>query len=82
MSALSLSELTARAEAALAAALPPATLAPERLHEAMRYAVLGGGKRMRPLLVYAAGSALGAPLAVLDPAACAVEMIHAYSLVH
>ena len=82
MSAPSLSELTARAEAALAAALPPATLAPERLHEAMRYAVLGGGKRMRPLLVYAAGSALGAPLAVLDPAACAVEMIHAYSLVH
>lgn len=71
-----------RAEAALNAALPAATLAPERLHEAMRYAVLGGGKRMRPLLVYATGHALGAPLDRLDPSACAVEIIHAYSLVH
>lgn len=48
----------------------------------MRYAVLGGGKRLRPLLVYAAGIALGANLDALDAAACAVEFIHAYSLVH
>ena len=71
-----------RAEEALNASIPLATLPPERMHEAMRYAVLGGGKRMRPLLVYAAGSALGAPLERLDPSACAVEIIHAYSLVH
>ncbi len=71
-----------RAEAALTAALPDANQPPERMHEAMRYAVLGGGKRMRPLLVYAAGSALGAPLQRLDASACAVEIIHAYSLVH
>ncbi|MBX3727011.1 MAG: polyprenyl synthetase family protein [Xanthomonadales bacterium] len=48
----------------------------------MRYAVLGGGKRLRPLLVYASGQACGVPLARLDSAACAVELIHAYSLVH
>jgi len=48
----------------------------------MRYAVLGGGKRLRPVLVYAAGSALGAPPERLDAAAVAVEVIHAYSLVH
>jgi farnesyl diphosphate synthase len=52
------------------------------LHAAMRYSVLGGGKRVRPLLVYAAGEALGAPAPALDRAACAVELIHAYSLVH
>ncbi|MCC7060487.1 MAG: polyprenyl synthetase family protein [Burkholderiaceae bacterium] len=62
--------------------LPAAACHPARLHEAMRYAVLGGGKRMRPLLVYAAGEALGAPAGALDHAACAVELIHAYSLVH
>jgi len=77
-----LSAFGQRVEAALDEALPAATLAPERMHEAMRYAVLGGGKRMRPLLVYAAGSALGAALEGLDPSACAVEIIHAYSLVH
>ncbi len=48
----------------------------------MRYAVLGGGKRLRPVLVYASGTALGAPLEILDSSACAVEFIHAYSLVH
>ncbi len=48
----------------------------------MRYAALGGGKRVRPLLVYAAGELTGAPAAALDAAACAVECIHAYSLVH
>ena len=53
-----------------------------RLLEAMRYSVLGGGKRLRPILVYCAGEALGAPLAALDAPAAAVEIIHAYSLVH
>jgi farnesyl diphosphate synthase len=48
----------------------------------MRYAVLGGGKRIRPLLAYAAGEAIGAEAAVVDAAAAAVELIHAYSLVH
>ncbi len=53
-----------------------------RLHTAMQYSVLGGGKRIRPVLVYATGQALGAPLSHLDRAACAVEFIHAYSLIH
>lgn len=72
----------ARAESALAACLPGDDRVPESLHQAMRYAVLGGGKRMRPLLVYATGEALGVEADRLDPAACAVEMIHAYSLAH
>jgi farnesyl diphosphate synthase len=72
----------ARAEAALAAALPPAGTLPATLHEAMRYAALGGGKRIRPLLVHAAGELVGAEPTACDAAACAVEMIHAYSLVH
>ena len=66
----------------LATLLPATTAAPARLHEAMRYAVLDGGKRVRPLLVYAAGELHGADRAVLARAAAAVEMIHAYSLVH
>ena len=53
-----------------------------RLREAMRYSSLGGGKRLRPLLVYVAGESLGAPLEKLDAPAAAVELIHAYSLVH
>ncbi len=53
-----------------------------RLLEAMRYSVLGGGKRLRPVLVYCTGEALGAPLESLDAAAAAVELIHAYSLIH
>ena len=53
-----------------------------RLLQAMRYSVLGGGKRLRPILVYCAGEALGAPLAALDAPAAAVELIHAYSLIH
>lgn len=69
-------------EAALDARLPAATLAPERLHAAMRYATLGGGKRLRAALVYAAGEALGARAELLDVPACALELIHAYSLVH
>lgn len=71
-----------RVETALAERLPRDGVAPASLHEAMRYAVLGGGKRMRPLLVYAAGETLGVGPERLDPVACAVEMIHAYSLVH
>jgi geranylgeranyl pyrophosphate synthase len=55
---------------------------PERLLDAMRYSVLGGGKRVRPLLVYASGELVGAPEAALDAVAAAVELIHAYSLVH
>jgi farnesyl diphosphate synthase len=62
--------------------LPPTETQPKRLHEAMRYATLGDGKRVRPVLVYAAGQALAAEPAQLDAAACAVELIHAYSLVH
>lgn len=71
-----------RCEEALERLLPPAVTAPAVLHEAMRYAVLGGGKRVRPLLVYAAGEVSGATASALDAAAAAVELIHAYSLVH
>jgi farnesyl diphosphate synthase len=71
-----------RVERALDACLPPATQAPSRLHEAMRYVTLDGGKRVRASLVYAAGQAVGAPDAALDTPACVVELIHAYSLVH
>ena len=62
--------------------LPPAKTHPAPLHEAMRYAVMGGGKRIRPTLVYAGGQATGAPIQELDRPACAVELIHAYSLIH
>lgn len=62
--------------------LPQSDILPRRLHEAMRYSVLNGGKRVRPVLVYAAGQALGVPVEQLDGPACAVELIHAYSLVH
>ena len=77
-----LQALTRRADEALARALPDADVAPVDLHRAMRYATLGGGKRLRPLLVYATAIALGADSPALDPAACAVELIHAYSLIH
>lgn len=72
----------ARTEAALERFLPSTVTAPMRLHEAMRYASLGGGKRVRPLLCHAAGEAFGADPVRLDAPACAVELIHAYSLVH
>lgn len=71
-----------RTEQALQHVLPSALTAPARLHEAMRYAVLCGGKRLRPLLTHATGAIFTAPLECLDAAACAVELIHAYSLVH
>lgn len=60
----------------------PTTHLPSQIHEALRYAVLNGGKRMRPLLVYAVGEAFGHPIELLDAPAAAVELIHCYSLVH
>ncbi|TBR38743.1 MULTISPECIES: polyprenyl synthetase family protein [Dyella] len=77
-----LQALIVRADQALAKALPSEDRSPVELHRAMRYAVLGGGKRLRPLLVYAAAHALGHDGSSLDAPACAVEIIHAYSLVH
>jgi farnesyl diphosphate synthase len=71
-----------RMEGVLARLLPPAHVAPARLHEAMRYATLEGGKRVRPLLAFAAGEVSGAAAERLEIAAAAVELIHAYSLVH
>ena len=72
----------ARTEQALQHWLPDAATLPGRLHEAMRYAALDGGKRIRPALAYMTGVALGAPLSRLDGPACALELIHVYSLVH
>ncbi|MEE7561017.1 geranyl transferase, partial [Xanthomonas sp. Kuri4-2] len=72
----------ARVERGLAALLPSSDTAPHRLHAAMRHATLDGGKRMRPLLVYATGTLFGSDEARLDAPALAVELIHAYSLVH
>jgi farnesyl diphosphate synthase len=72
----------ARIERVLDAALPPADRSPQRLHAAQRYAVLAGGKRLRPLLVYCTGEALGVDTITLDVPAAAVELIHCYSLVH
>lgn len=75
-------EKQARIEAVLDEALPAKTQAPEKLHSAMRYSALGGGKRVRALLCYAAAELCNTELAVADAAAAAVELIHAYSLVH
>jgi farnesyl diphosphate synthase len=72
----------ARMETVLARVLPAAAIAPARLHEAMRYATLEGGKRVRPLLAFAAGEVSGASPERLELAAAAVELVHAYSLVH
>ena len=74
--------LSARAGAVLARLLPADAQPPVELHRAMRYAVLGGGKRLRPLLAYATGMAFGAAPEKIDAVAAAVEIIHAYSLVH
>jgi farnesyl diphosphate synthase len=79
---IDLGSYKARANRALEACLPQAQPGPAQLHEAMRYAVLNGGKRVRATLVYAAGEAVGADSSLLDGPACAVELIHAYSLVH
>jgi geranylgeranyl pyrophosphate synthase len=72
----------ARMELALAARLPDPELAPVRLHQAMRYSVLGGGKRVRPALLFAAAGAVGLAEEQVEAAACAIELVHVYSLVH
>lgn len=74
--------IQARTESALEQLLPAESLAPARLHAAMRYVSLGGGKRVRPMLAHAAGEALGADPARLDRIAGAVELIHVFSLTH
>jgi len=71
-----------RVETVLDAALPSENTEPKRLHQAMRYSTLGGGKRIRACLVYASGTLFDAPEEALDAAAAAVEMTHAYSLIH
>jgi len=76
------SERARRVENVIDRLLPPAAESPARLHEAMRYAVLGGGKRVRALLAYAAGEVANADPAVVDHVAASVECLHAYSLVH
>lgn len=73
---------TRRVEAKLDNVLPGSEIQPSRLHEAMRYAIFNGGKRVRPLLVYAAGECLGVTESLLDSPAAAIELIHAFSLVH
>ncbi|MBE9516675.1 MAG: (2E,6E)-farnesyl diphosphate synthase [Proteobacteria bacterium] len=77
-----LTDYARQAEQALDTLLPAADAVPTKLHCAMRYSTLDGGKRVRAALVYATGKALGAPLEALDGPACAVELIHAYSLIH
>lgn len=77
-----LSAYTERVERCLGEALPPSSEVPERLHTAMRYATLNGGKRLRPLLVYASGECLGVDFCKLDVPAVAIELIHSFSLVH
>ena len=69
-------------EHALAARLPQPDILPARLHEAMRYSVLGGGKRIRPALLFATARALGLSEDDVEAAACAIELVHVYSLVH
>jgi farnesyl diphosphate synthase len=75
-------DVAGQAEAALAELMPAGRVAPSRLHDAMRYSTLGGGKRVRAMLVYAAGELAEAEPQRLRIPACAVEMIHAYSLIH
>ncbi len=76
------SQFRSRVEGVLERRLPPAGAEPARLHAAMRYAALGPGKRIRPILVYATGEAVGLAPAALDAPAAAIELIHAYSLIH
>jgi farnesyl diphosphate synthase len=72
----------ARTELALAARLPDSEAVPTRLHQAMRYSVLGGGKRVRPMLLFATARTMGLAEEEVEAAACAVELVHVYSLVH
>jgi farnesyl diphosphate synthase len=75
-------DIAGRMESTLAEFLPPRAIAPARLHDAMRYSTLGGGKRVRAMLVHAAGDFVEATLDRLRVPAAAVELIHAYSLIH
>jgi geranylgeranyl diphosphate synthase type II len=77
-----LSDRRALVDRALEAALPDGESLPPQLHQAMRHSVFAGGKRLRPLLVIAGAEAVGSPPGRVMPAACAVEMIHTYSLIH
>ncbi len=77
-----LADYLSRVDGCLERAVPPLSVTPERLHEAMRYALFNGGKRIRPLLVYATGECLSVSTDLLDAPASAVEIIHAFSLVH
>jgi farnesyl diphosphate synthase len=76
------SAIIERTEQALAFYLPAADTPPQQLHQAMRYAVLGNGKRIRPLLCHAAGAVTGATAIMLDAVAAALECMHCYSLIH
>ena len=80
--AAALAAMREEVDAALDAALPPETAWPATIHRAVRYSVFAGGKRIRPALVIASGDAVGGDRADLMPLACAVEMIHTYSLIH
>jgi farnesyl diphosphate synthase len=75
-------DVARRVETALSELLPPSRQAPVRLHDAMRYSTLGGGKRVRPMLVFAAGLVADAAEERLKIVACAIELVHAYSLIH
>ncbi|HTS84865.1 MAG TPA: farnesyl diphosphate synthase [Usitatibacter sp.] len=75
-------EVATRMEHVLSEQLPASRVAPSRLHDAMRYSTLGGGKRVRAMLVIGAGEVTGAEAKRLDAVAGAIEMIHAYSLIH
>ena len=77
-----LNQYTNRVNQCLSSWLPKESDSPTTLHQAMRYSVLGGGKRIRPVLLYATGTAIGTELTKLDAAACAVELMHSYSLIH
>lgn len=77
-----LEDVQRRTQCLLNEFLPADSIEPKRLHSAMRYSALNPGKRLRPALIYATGEMLGAELSSLDFAAVAVELIHAYSLIH
>ena len=77
-----LQELIAEVDSALDAHLPAETIAPETIHKSMRYSIFAGGKRLRPVFVLAAAEAIGADRSVAIDAACAVEAMHTYSLIH
>jgi geranylgeranyl diphosphate synthase, type II len=77
-----LGERRQRVDEALAAVLPPDDTKPSSVHQAMRYSVMAGGKRLRPILVIGGAEAVGGKAEAVMPAACALELIHTYSLIH